>query len=62
MAIAKSALGCRGHWFALPKPVRDEVWRLWRESPGSEPQRALAFRIIAAWRDGKAPGVEVLVG
>lgn len=26
--------GCRYHWFKLPKPLRDEVWRTYR--PGQE--------------------------
>ena len=25
---------CRGHWFMVPKPLRDEVWRTYR--PGQE--------------------------
>lgn len=27
-------LMCRSHWFALPKPLRDAVWREYR--PGQE--------------------------
>jgi hypothetical protein len=26
--------GCRGHWFTLPKPIRDDIWRAYR--PGQE--------------------------
>jgi hypothetical protein len=26
--------GCRSHWFALPKHLRDEIWRTYR--PGQE--------------------------
>ncbi|MBL8644016.1 MAG: hypothetical protein JNK21_08775 [Rhodospirillaceae bacterium] len=26
--------GCKQHWFALPKALRDEVWRTYR--PGQE--------------------------
>lgn len=26
--------GCRKHWYALPKPIRDEIWRTFR--PGQE--------------------------
>ena len=26
--------GCRMHWFALPKHLRDEIWRTYR--PGQE--------------------------
>lgn len=21
---------CRGHWFSIPKPLRDDLWRAWR--------------------------------
>lgn len=26
--------GCRAHWFALPKTIRDRIWRAFR--PGQE--------------------------
>lgn len=26
--------GCRSHWFRLPKPIRDDIWRTYR--PGQE--------------------------
>lgn len=26
--------GCRHHWFSLPKPIRDEIWKTYR--PGQE--------------------------
>jgi hypothetical protein len=29
--IAPHLLMCRWHWFAVPKPLRDEVWRTYRE-------------------------------
>jgi hypothetical protein len=29
-------LACLAHWFAIPKPLRDEVWRAYRgPGPGS---------------------------
>lgn len=28
-------LCCKSHWFALPKPLRDEVWRLYKAERGS---------------------------
>lgn len=30
-----SELCCKPHWFQLPKEVRDEIWRLFRQDPGS---------------------------
>jgi hypothetical protein len=30
-------LACRAHWFLIPKPLRDELWRAYREDGiGSE--------------------------
>lgn len=45
--------GCREHWFRLPKPLRDEIWRAYR--PGQEvtkdPSRAYleAARKVQRW-------------
>jgi hypothetical protein len=27
-------LVCRGHWHAIPKALRDRVWRTWRSGAG----------------------------
>ena len=27
---------CRPHWYSVPKPLRDRIWQLYREAPGSE--------------------------
>ena len=49
---------CRPHWFSLPKPLRDEVWRTWKLiAPGancdgkSPEQRLLEIR---AYREATA--------
>lgn len=45
--------GCREHWFALPKHLRDGIWRAYR--PGQEidkqpsPQYRDAARAVQAW-------------
>ncbi|MBB5987399.1 hypothetical protein [Sphingobium lignivorans] len=31
---------CRPHWFGLPKPLRDEVWRTWRIIESATHRRA----------------------
>lgn len=28
--IPSQLLMCRPHWFAVPKPIRDEIWRAYR--------------------------------
>lgn len=28
--VPPAMLMCRAHWFAVPKPLRQEVWRLYR--------------------------------
>lgn len=27
-------LTCRGHWYAIPKPLRDAVWDTWDHGAG----------------------------
>jgi hypothetical protein len=39
-------LVCKRHWFKLPKPVRDEIWRLWRNERGSTEQRTFALDAV----------------
>lgn len=53
--------GCKPHWFALPKPIRDEIWRTNR--PGQEisktpsPDYLTAARAARDWimAQAKAP-------
>jgi hypothetical protein len=45
--------GCKSHWFRLPKPLRDEIWRTYR--PGQEitkdPSReyVIAIKAVRDW-------------
>ena len=32
--VPPSIWGCKQHWFTLPKPLRDRIWRAYR--PGQE--------------------------
>lgn len=32
--VPPKMFACKAHWFALPKPLRDEIWRTYR--PGQE--------------------------
>lgn len=38
--------GCRQHWFALPKGIRDEIWRTFR--PGQEQSKTPSQEYVAA--------------
>jgi len=40
--------GCRRHWYALPKTIRDEVWATYR--PGQEKDMNPSDRYIEAAR------------
>jgi len=44
--------GCRGHWFALPKHLRDRIWRTFR--PGQEVTLTPSAEYIAAAREVQA--------
>jgi hypothetical protein len=52
--------GCKEHWFALPKPLRDRIWRAYR--PGQEidqrPGRDYieAARAAQSWIAANHPG------
>lgn len=37
---------CRGHWFSVPKELRDRIWNLYRSAQGSEAHRAAVFEAI----------------
>ncbi len=30
VTVERGKLMCKGHWFSLPKPLRDEIWASWR--------------------------------
>lgn len=38
--------GCRYHWYALPRSIRDEIWRTYR--PGQEVMKTPSPEYIAA--------------
>ena len=33
--VDPSRLMCRGHWYRLPRPLRDLVWATWRSGEGA---------------------------
>jgi hypothetical protein len=39
---------CAHHWFRLPKPIRDEIWRLFREQEGSEDHVKAVYAAIGS--------------
>lgn len=39
---------CKRHWFALPKPLRDVIWREYR--PGQEKDKLPSVRYLAVQR------------
>jgi hypothetical protein len=51
---ADDQLACRGHWFQLPKAVRDRIWRLFRNGPEDEHREAC----FAALQSLDAKGVK----
>ena len=28
--VTTELIGCREHWLALPRPLRDRIWKAWR--------------------------------
>lgn len=39
---------CKPHWFSLPKPMRDAIWREYR--PGQERDKQPSLRYLAVQR------------
>lgn len=39
---------CSRHWYTVPLPIRKEVWRAWREQPGSVRHRRAVQQAIGA--------------
>jgi hypothetical protein len=49
--IDQSRLMCRGHWYLVPKQLRDHVWATWRSGQAArspEHQDAVRMAIIEA--------------
>lgn len=42
---------CRKHWFALPKPLRDKIWRTY--VPGQEITKTPSVEYLAAAREAQ---------
>lgn len=45
-AVPPAMWGCRRHWFTLPKPLRDRIWKTYR--PGQERTKDPSPEYLAA--------------
>jgi hypothetical protein len=61
--IDPSRLMCRGHWYMVPKLMRDHVWATWQSGQAaysSEHQDAVHAAVVAVLAAiGQKPGLEV---
>lgn len=64
--VPPSMFMCRRHWFSLPKPLRDAVWRTYREGQCDDwkishayAEAARAAVTFVAQREGKVPDLAV---
>lgn len=48
-AVPPAMWGCRKHWYALPKALRDKVWRAYR--PGQETTKTPSAEYLAVARE-----------
>lgn len=44
--------GCKGHWFALPKHLRDRIWKAYR--PGQEQDQRPSADYVTVAREAQA--------
>lgn len=49
--VAVDRFACRGHWYALPKPMRDAIWAGYRSGPLSPAHSAAMADAIAYLRE-----------
>ena len=54
--------GCRQHWFMVPKPIRDEIWRTYRVGQCDDYKPSAAYLtaaraavVFVAQKEGKTP-------
>jgi hypothetical protein len=52
--VPRTRLMCKGHWYSVPKPLRDEVWRAYRNGVASVEYLEARERAIAA-AEGRDP-------
>jgi hypothetical protein len=50
--VAPARWGCRAHWFALPKHLRDRIWRAYR--PGQERDQKPSAEYVTVAREVQA--------
>jgi hypothetical protein len=50
--VPPKMLACRPHWFALPKPLRDNIWATYR--PGQEQTKDPSVAYLEAFMDCQA--------
>lgn len=48
--IKPTEILCKTHWFSVPQPLRDEVWRQYRSAPGSTEHRVAVRQALEAAR------------
>lgn len=48
--VDAARLACTGHWYQVPEPVRDAVWREYRKAPGSPAHRHAMDLAVKAMR------------
>ena len=64
--VTPAMWGCRRHWFMVPKPLRDAIWRHYRAGQESDWQPSVAYLNAAkaaveavAKREGLTPDTSV---
>ena len=55
--VRQEQLACRVHWYALPKPLREEIWRFYRDGDHLSHQAAVreAVRLLNELHQPPAP-------
>jgi hypothetical protein len=54
--VAREQWGCRNHWYRLPKNLRDQIWRGWRnrQRTGDLTEHMEALHAADEWIEANA--------
>jgi hypothetical protein len=47
--VPHNQLACKRHWYALPKPLRDDVWTAYRKHGQGSDQHTAAITAAIDW-------------
>ena len=47
--VPPAMFACKPHWYALPKPIRDAIWREYRNGQEDDKKPSLRYLAVQRW-------------